>query len=251
MRMMLRLRLNLLLGVACCLLVVACSPSSGPTPKSSPVATASSLLDADPPPVGWTERYTHLLESPEQGDWHTFENEGGSGLFEQGGLRLYVGKASTRALTAPVGHRVDGDARVEATVKRVDGLVDKGFYGLVCRDVSGGPGQYYASIGSDGFFSIQKTRPSGEEQPLVNLNGEEKAKAIKQGLGVNNRLAFECLGHDPTRLILYVNGDKVAETEDSEPALQKATLGVGIRADAGVSPPTDVIFNSFVIYSRG
>ena len=128
------------------------------------------------------------------------------------------------------------DIRLEVDVLRQKGP-DDGYYGLICRYVDSK--NYYALvIGSDATSKIAKMENSKlsfiqkGNIPDDFLNGKEEF----------NRLRADCIG---SNLTLYVNDQKVIESQDSSFTSGDVGIGVGNQLiDAGI----DVIFDNFEIW---
>jgi hypothetical protein len=107
------------------------------------------------------------------------------------------------------------DVSIEATV-RSEGDVDN-HYGLICR--ANDKGFYYFAVSADGYYAI--FRRTGDDE-LIPLTGQAmlRSPAIRTG-GTNNRLLAICEG---TTLTFYVNGEQIAQIEDS--TLTKGDIGM-------------------------
>ena len=100
-----------------------------------------------------------------------------------------------------------GDVRAEVDVTALSGD-DWAFAGLSVRSI--GQGFYDFSISPGGQYYVDKMVPGKGYETLVDWS---PSAAIKKGLKQTNRLRVDCLGN---RLVLYVNGQKVAEIQDSD-----------------------------------
>ena len=128
-----------------------------------------------------------------------------------------------------------GDVHVETLATKAGGPDDNDF-GVICRyqDLDN---FYYFVISSDGYAGIVKLI-DGEN---IGLGSEElePTDAILQG-DSTNLIAAECVG---STLRLYVNGELVAEAEDT--AFSQGD--VGLIAGTYDIPGTDIRFDDFLV----
>jgi hypothetical protein len=115
---------------------------------------------------------------------------------------------------------------------------DNNAYGIICRDQPNDDG-YLMRISGDGFYAITLIN-EGEFSYLVDW---ERSPHIKQG-NAKNHLRAVC---DGPRLALYVNGELVAETEDTTFAVGD----VGLTATSFEEEMTEVHFDNLVVKMGG
>jgi len=107
------------------------------------------------------------------------------------------------------------DVSIEATA-RSEGDVDN-HYGLICR--ASDEGFYYFAISADGYYAIFRRTEDSELLPLTG-RAMLRSPVIRAG-STNNRLLAVCEG---STLTFYVNGEKIAQVEDS--TLTKGDIGM-------------------------
>lgn len=171
--------------------------------------------------------------SDENSGWNRAATDGGESDYADGMYRILVNLPDTDiwALSG-----VDlADVSVEATALKVGGDRDNRF-GLVCR--ADDQGNFYTFIiSSDGFWGIGKVR--GADYGLVDMDTMYPSEAIRQG-SATNTLRADCWGDT---LAFYVNGQKLAEVQDSE----FTTGDVGFIAGSYGSPGVDIRFDDFTL----
>lgn len=239
---------DLVTATAVALLTISCRTAVTQAPR-----------DTSPSPSpGYTDPGTTIFKDdfgdPQMG-WQPIENPDATFEYKDGSFRLLIKTPRIHgiALAPPPGpkaqYETPHDQFVSVDAKQVAGAEDEGLFGVACR-ASDNRNQYYLSISSNGSFGIDKYRENKNTVILANPKGVERSEAIRTGLGAVNRIRAECVGgkgQEPTRLTLYVNGQKVAEATDEDALLNESTGNVGLGIDAGRSPPTDVIFDNFVL----
>jgi hypothetical protein len=128
------------------------------------------------------------------------------------------------------------DAEIEAAV-RYAGQTDNHF-GAICR--YNAQSFYYFAVSSDGYYGIFKHEPNGQ---LVSLTGNDMVfSPIIRLEGMANRLSVVC---QEQRLALYINGQLLAEVENSD--LIKGD--VGIAAGTLKTGGTSIWFDDFKVRS--
>lgn len=165
--------------------------------------------------------------------WNRALTEGGESDYADGMYRILVNQPDTDiwALTG-----VDlADVSLEAAALKVGGERDNRF-GLVCR--ADAQGNFYTFIiSSDGFWGIGKVR--GADYQLLDMDTLYPSDAIRQG-SATNTLRADCWGDT---LTFYVNGQKLAEVQDSE----FSAGDVGFIAGSYASPGVDIRFDDFTL----
>ena len=165
--------------------------------------------------------------------WNRAVTTGGETDYADGMYRILVNQPNTD-IWALSGLDLD-DVSVEVTALKVGGERDNRF-GLICRAVDDN-NFYTFIISSDGFWGIGKVR--GADYQLVGMESLQPSEAIRQG-SEENTLRADCWGD---KLTFYVNGEKLAEVQDSE----FATGDVGFIAGSYGSPGVDIRFDDFTL----
>lgn len=107
-------------------------------------------------------------------------------------------------------------------------------YGVVCREQGNGDG-YYLLVSGDGYYGIAKAE-EGSFEWLVEFT---RSDVIRQGNATNHIRAI-C---DGTRLVLFVNGQRLATAEDGT----FARGDVALTATSYEDRPTEVHFDDLVV----
>jgi len=128
-----------------------------------------------------------------------------------------------------------GDAVITVETLKLSGPDDNN-YGVLCR-YQGRDNFYFFVISSDGYYGIGKVE-NGKQQ-LLEPEQMYPSDAILQGNQYNN-LRVVC---DGPRLVLTVNGEQVAETEDH--AFQRGDVGLMVGSFG--QPGVDVLFDHFTV----
>jgi hypothetical protein len=188
-----------------------------PTPQPSPTSIARLVLEAD--------------FSTGRG-WHTEKNDRFHFAFQDGAY--VIGIDIRNAAVWSIRDDPYTDVILETSAKRLVGPQD-GYYGLVCRHVD--EDNYYGmEIGSDGSYGILKML-DGKMDFLV--EGTAPVGVI-QADGTN-LVRGECIGET---LVLYANGHKLAEIQDSD--LESGATGM--LAGTRSTPGFEALFETFKIY---
>lgn len=198
---------------------VSTTPVATGVPVSGAPAEAYKLAFQDDfsSPIGW---------STEQSDTFGFQ-------FARGGYRIHQDKKNTLVWSVKTDEY--SDVRLEVDGARFSGA-QEGFYGLVCRHVSGG--KYYAlMVSGNGAYGIIK-QAGGQLEWLQ--QGIAPAGTINLGTGTNH-LRGDCVGNT---LTLYVNGHKLGEAQDSD--YPSGAVGMGIRTLS--LPVFDAQFDNFQLW---
>ena len=153
--------------------------------------------------------------------------------YAQGGYRIWVNDSQVDIWGRP-GLDV-GDAIIEVEATALGGPQDNDF-GLICRHEDN-QNLYFFEISSDGYAIIGMYR-AGEWEGLSS-DKYQSSDAILQGEATNH-LRAECVG---SSLRLYVNGELVAEANDS--TLEHGD--VGLLAGTFDEPGTDILFDNFKV----
>ena len=175
--------------------------------------------------------------------WYTNGDPASPGLYAGDGYVLRVEQSVPGAGTGvwAMPGRLFSDVRIQVTARKQNGT-DNNFYGVLCRvQGTNQSGSFYAFIvSSDGFYGIAKRVDQGEMKGV----GQEKllpSGRINQGEATNEITAV-CGGE---RLALYVNGELLYETADSELTSGQVGLIAGTYEDT-----TSIYFDDFRVYSE-
>ena len=171
---------------------------------------------------------------PESG-WLQGEDDTGSAGYDQGGFRIFVTtdlSAKLSILRTPS----FSDVRLEVEATKLAGPDDNDF-GLVCRYVDEN-NFYFFEISSDGYAGIGKYK--NNELVMISAAQMQSSEAILQG-EATNRLRADCSG---SQLTFYVNGTRVAESEDSDFSEGYA----GLIAGTFETPGVEILFDNFSVF---
>lgn len=212
-------------------------PTETPTETLPPAATASPTLTPGIPTetVEPTEEITYNLVIDENFSsgtgWFTEEQDDFGFEFAEGGYRIYTSVADA---VWSVRKQEFSDVRLEVDVVEEEGS-SASFYGLVCRHENAG--SYYAfAVNDEGFFGIAR-REGGELEFMAQGTAPE---GVIEPAGAANRIVAECLGE---RLILSVNGHKLADVQDDE--IDAGAIGL-TAGNQSARSTTEALFDNFV-----
>ena len=200
---------------------------------------ASLACNAVPLAVGGdpTEQPTSVLFQDDFSDpssgWDVVTVSDGETNYANGVYRIFVNTTRTDIWANP--GLSFTDVRVEVDATKVGGPDDNDF-GVICRSMSASQ-FYFFYISSDGYYAIGKLKDG--EQELIGMESLQPSESINQGDAANH-IRADCIGD---RLALYVNGEKIAEVQDSE-----YTSGdVGLIAGSYDTPGVDIHFDNFMV----
>ncbi len=156
--------------------------------------------------------------------------------YDAGGFRIMVKEAQVNFWSTP--QKDLGDVRLEVDEGKLGGP-DENRVGLICR--YSGDQFYFFLITHDGYYGIGifsgGQAPDGRME-LIGQAGMLAHPIINQGTNVNH-LRADCTG---STLTLYVNGEQVAQVQDT-----RLTHGdVGVLAGAFDQSGVDIIFDDFI-----
>ena len=114
------------------------------------------------------------------------------------------------------------------------GPEDNNDYGIVCREQGDGSG-YYLLISGDGGYAILKAQ-GGDFEPLVDWAASDD---VRQG-NATNHIRVVC---DGSTLVLFVNGQRLATTEDST----FASGDIALTATSYEDELTEINFDDLVV----
>ena len=175
--------------------------------------------------------------------WYTNGDPASPGIYAGDGYVLQIRQSVVGGATGvwAMPGRLFSDVRIQVTARKQNGT-DNNFYGVLCRvQGTNQGGSFYAFIiSSDGFYGIAKRVNQGEMKGV----GQDKllpSGHINQGEGINEITAI-CAG---SRLALYVNGELLYETTDSDLTSGQVGLIAGTYEDT-----TSLFFDDFSVYSE-
>ena len=156
--------------------------------------------------------------------------------YDSGGYRILVSAEQANFWSTP---RKDlADVRLEVDEGKLGGP-DENRVGLICR--YSGNNFYFFIITHDGYYGIGMFSGDQETGGRMDLIGQTEMIASPQiNTGTNvNHLRADCSG---STLTLYVNGEQVAQVQDT-----RLTHGdIGLLAGSFSEPGVDIIFDNFV-----
>ncbi len=164
--------------------------------------------------------------------WERFTSAEGTMDYDGGGYRFLVNALQANFWATP--GKSFGDVRLEVDVAKIGGP-DENRMGLLCRFVENN--YYFFLLSSDGYITIGKYM--GGNVLLLSQSQMQYSDAVHTGLAVNH-LRADCVGD---RLTFYVNGQPLAQAQDSDLAQGE----VGLLAGSFSQPGVDVLFDNFVV----
>jgi hypothetical protein len=218
-------------------------PTNTPLPSDTPVPTETPLPTDTPTP-----EFTATPTSPPEPNWAVEYKDNFSytegwpvGDFNSSHMRYtekgYVIKNQTvKAAVWAVRNTAYGNVRVEVDASRRSGPLD-GYYGVVCH-FSNGNNYYMLAVGSDGWFGIGMQK--GGKLSFLKESRDSNA-VVLTGSAVNH-IRADCYSG---RLILWVNGVKLLEVEDSTFTGGAVGLAAGTRKVTNF----EVLFDNFIVYT--
>jgi hypothetical protein len=165
--------------------------------------------------------------------WDRVNVEEGITDYENGYYRIFVNTDQTDVWANPGLNFTDVIVEVDTT--KVGGPDDNDL-GIICRYVDA-ENFYQFVISSDGFYGIAKVVDGIQE--LVGMDAMSPHDDINIG-DASNHMRADCIG---SNLVLYVNGTKVAEVQDSTYSEGDVGLFAGTFDEIG----TDIHFDNFVV----
>ncbi len=165
--------------------------------------------------------------------WDRVRQAEGLTDYDGGKYRIYVNDEDADYWANPGLNFTDVEVEVEA--KKIGGP-DNNNFGVLCRYQNMG-NFYFLIISSDGYYGIGKVENG--KQRLIEPEQMFPSEVIRKGPQINHIHAI-C---DGPRLALVVNGELVAETEDTT----FLEGDVGLIAGSFDEPGVDVTFDNFVV----
>lgn len=166
--------------------------------------------------------------------WEVGEYESGSVGYKSG---VYFVTALGESIMWGVASRSFNDTIIEVDTTQISaGPDDNNSYGVICREQGDEYGSgYYLLISGDGGYAIYKA----EGEDLKALKEWAESSTVRQG-NAPNHMRVIC---DGSTLALFVNGQRLAEVEDS-------TFTRGDIAFVALSledEPTEIHFDNLVV----
>ena len=172
------------------------------------------------------------FSDPDSG-WDRVSEPTGETNYDGGAYRIWVNEPYTDLLANPGLEFTDVRIEVEATA----GGTNDNVFGVICRSNPIGDQYYFFTISSDGYYGIGKV--DGPDQQLLGAEKLMPSEVIRQNK-LTNLLRADCVG---SNLTLYVNGQLLAEVQDSA-----YTDGdIGLTAGSFDEPDVDVHFDNLVV----
>lgn len=200
------------------MLAAGCVPVS-PVAHNSPMESGRVLFSDDfaNPPSGW-------------GTW----SRGGATVeYFGGGLRILISDPQFDYWS--VAGQNFSDASIAVDAVKLNGPDDNDF-GIICR-YQDKNNFYMLVVSSDGYYGIAKMKDG--QHSLISADQLQYSDAIAKGLALN-QMRGDCVGET---LVLSVNGQKLAETQDAEFASGDVGLIAGSYDNQGV----EIFFDNFVV----
>ncbi len=205
-------------------LLAACSPPPAPT-----IALDADLLRED-------------FSDPRA--WESYFNaaQGMNFAIEDG---VYKARVTQTGIMWTLHNDVHTDVVIEVETTQISTWRDNA-YGLMCRAAPSGNGNgYYFLISADGQYTIRR----GARDQITALIPWRASSAIRQDRAIN-RLRIACIGE---RLLLFVNGEFVAETHDnlyrSGSAGISAGMGMATGAQLNQARDVEVWFDDLTVWA--
>lgn len=177
--------------------------------------------------------FTDDFSQPYSG-WRRASDGHGSANYVDGYYQVAVNTAKYQVWSSP--NLVFTDAIIEVDAIKAVGN-DDNLFGITCRMQSNQ--EFYAFlISADGYYGIYKHLD--DKFQLLGQNAMSPSEAIQQG-NQTNHLRVDCIGNTYS---LFVNGVKVAETQDD----QFTSGDVGLIAGALSDPGVDIHFDNFTVF---
>lgn len=168
--------------------------------------------------------------------WDSHSGKEGVMDYDAGGYRMLVNGEQMNIWSTP--HRDLADVRLEVDEGKLAGP-DENRVGLICRNSR--DQFYFFVISHDGFYGLGIFSGGGDGAGQMELIGQAEMQysdVINRGTNVNH-LRADCAGDT---LTLYVNGEQIAQAQDT-----RLTHGdVGLLAGTFSQPGVDVVFDNFV-----
>jgi hypothetical protein len=180
--------------------------------------------------------YQDDFEDPDSG-WDVYNYGDTIALYSDGEYRLAVLREDYVAWGNPDPAQDLSDFEIEVDARAVEGPLDNNL-GILVRYQDDNENFYWFQISSDGYFAVD--RLAGDE--WVTLMGWEESTAIRQGLGVTNRLKVTCSGD---RFIFSVNDTYLGTVNDTNLSTGSIGLAAGTFGEAGVV----IHFDNLKVYS--
>ncbi|MGE5250326.1 MAG: hypothetical protein ACM3QS_08950 [Bacteroidota bacterium] len=193
-----------------------------PRPTPTPAAPGSLLFEDD--------FSTHSLA------WDSHSTAEGVIDYDAGGYRMLVNGKDALFWSTP--HRELRDVRLEVDEGKLAGP-DENRVGLFCRYA--GDRFYFFIISHDGYYGVGMFSGGQDQAGQMELIGQSEMQyspVINRGTNVNH-LRADCAGDT---LTLYVNGEKLAQAQDS----RLSSGDVGLLGGTFSEPGADIIFDNFV-----
>lgn len=184
------------------------------------------------PPLPGNVLFQDDFSDPSSG-WDRVSVDDGITDYTEGVYRIFVNTINTDVWSNP-GLQFS-DARIEVDAAKVGGG-DNNDFGVLCRYMDS-DNFYFFIISSDGYYGIGKVQEGVQE--LIGVDAMPPSEVIKQG-DATNHLRADCIG---SKLSLYVNGEFLAQYEDS--ALTSGDIG--LIAGTINAPGTDIHFDNLKV----
>ncbi|MFQ6100089.1 MAG: hypothetical protein ACE5OS_02485 [Anaerolineae bacterium] len=227
-------RTRRVIGVSVLLMVTAlactCNIPFLPGTETPPPPPPSAETPPPPPPSAlFQDDFSDMGSGWEVGDY-----EGGSVGYKDGAYS--VRSEEDGSVMWGVANRSFDDLVIEVDATQISAPANNNnAYGVKCREQSDGDG-YGLMVSGDGYYSIQIV-VDGDWEPLVDWTTSD---VIQQGNAANHIRAV-C---DGSKLVLFVNGQLLADTTDNTYTEGDIALAASTLEDE----PTEVHFDNLVVH---
>ena len=233
---LLRKRNLLIAAVLLALVTLSCETLMGaetPEPTPLPIPTQiSQPSPGGPPPPPPGALLTEDFSNPDSG-WEIGDYDSGSVGYAEG--YYYVTSHGNGDMMWGLAFRNFTDLIIDVDATQVSAPANNNnAYGVMCRVQEDNDG-YLLRISGDGYYAIHRI-VDGEFEPLVDWTTTD---VVRQGNGTNHIQAI-C---DGSHLVLIVNGERLAETEDTT----YVEGDIALTATSFEDEPTEIHFDNLVV----
>ena len=222
-------------------LLICSACGGGQSHSASPSTTVSTIPASPASPASTSATSTAPIEIMHEdfahgvGPWPTADDQYVKIQAADGGYQIFVKDPSFPQEARHPLHPALPSVRFEADVTQQTGSAVSEAHGLSCyQSATAG---YLFLVNPAGHYVILKVI-NGKTGDRVALAQGESGSIL--GIGATNHLRIDCLtAHGATTLVLWVNGQKVAQAQDPQAGEPFARIGFAVFAS---QPDTSVIF---------
>jgi TIR domain len=231
--------LILLIGIAVNSLTT--SPSTQAASSTSSPTTSNAVSSATSPPTG-TVIFRDSFADRAAG-WEDLGPGSVGGHYVAGAYRMRIGPKQYRwdwpgdaSVYPSAGPRVRIDVKARAVLGS-----DQGAYGIVCR--ANKTSAYTFEVGENNHVWIEKATTS----KLTQLDYKEISAVKTNAANTIQAACTSSTGEASVHLVLWVNGQLVAEATDKDHPLQTGTVGLFVLGYGDVKKPIETQFDDLVV----